>query len=945
MADSTSPSATNGVDTHDLDIQKLHSLPSEQQELYLLTFTTDLARFVDSLDGDGASAHQIHVKKNIFKIISLSSPAPTRVIRNNLGRCLSGIFGKGNRKLLFESINELVGLVNTSKADNDIHTRHASILCLGAVYEAAGDSAINLSSLAATALLRSLKSTQNNAGTRAAIFKAMGRLIIGIGQSLDENVARDVWKQARTAAAGSDKSFLVQSKACFCLEQLANKTPFFDNSNDFERLQAAVFKAMESSSASVRRAAAAAMSKSLVKSFSSSPTTEPPPRLKKPRKPTKKASKVDGDDEEIERPDSPAPSKPPTVLSFTFSDILRQLSTYYLRPSTSNRGRAAVTLCYVVTLRELGEGVVENHYGEAAKHFLDEIMNYPSIAHNRYRLLLTRQCVRIVLEEVIGREILGESAQLRAAKFLVNDVLKDYPQALKERPEPSKQTLIGALSALSSLITSLGEAVSSIADSCREALLQVLGHPSYTVQVYAAHCLKTFVFACPQQLLSCVTICMNGLNRELAQLSSARQSPRRCVGLANGLAAILSVSTDQPLYGSVDVFSRVLSQATSLLKSSSSSDLRVSSTQIQIAWILLGGLMTLGPNFVKIHINQLLLLWKNALRKPLNKDNISHRQMLEISFLAHVRECALGSILTFLEYNTRLLTADVTKRLATLLQNTAVFLASLPSKKTTEDISQRLSPALQLHDLDLMVRRRVLQCYTRLIVDVPHASNEILLHSNLLPLAISCFATPENYAPSSLSVAIASSAGSFDTIWEVGDNYGFGVTSLVQGFNINISLGQKDGAEKHHWLSEHGIEADIDNLLLSPICQGREYDSIRLYKDKLNAQKNLPEPPATDVVNSAISLFAILIPLQTPKVQESVLAQLSYFLSDNSLQRDPARKVAMSVNIATALLGALQVASKETSLAPGEFRSEQAERLVKDLLQVSSSRNSKGFCR
>jgi hypothetical protein len=87
-------------------------------------------------------------------------------------------------------------------------------------------------------------------------------------------------------------------------------------------------------------------------------------------------------------------------------------------------------------------------------------------------------------------------------------------------------------------------------------------------------------------------------------------------------------------------------------------------------------------------------------------------------------------------------------------------------------------------------------------------------------------------------------------------------------------------------------------------------------------------------VNSAISLFAILIPLQAPKVQESVLAQLGYFLSDNSLQRDPARKVAISVNIATALLGALQVAAKETSLAPGEFRSDHAEKSVKDLLRV-----------
>src|SRR3954454_22090196 len=98
----TTPSLSNP----ELDIPKLHALPSEQQDLYLLTFTSDLARHVDSLDGDGASAHQIYLKKEIFQIINLASPAPTRVIRNNLGRAIGGIFEKGDRKLLFESINE-----------------------------------------------------------------------------------------------------------------------------------------------------------------------------------------------------------------------------------------------------------------------------------------------------------------------------------------------------------------------------------------------------------------------------------------------------------------------------------------------------------------------------------------------------------------------------------------------------------------------------------------------------------------------------------------------------------------------------------------------------------------------------------------------------------------------------------------------------------------------
>ncbi|KAF2878530.1 armadillo-type protein [Massariosphaeria phaeospora] len=924
----------NGTSSnHELDVKKLHALPSEQQDLYLLTFTADLARHVALLDADGASAHQIYIKKELFQIINLASPAPTRVIRNNLGRTFAGIFGKGDRKLLFESINELVGILNAAgKTEKDMRVKHAAAYCLGAVYEAAGDSAIGLSPLAATSLLRLVKLAQNHAGLRATLFKAVGKVFKGVGTSADETVARDTWKQCRSICA-SDKSVLVQTSACYCLEQLIRHTSFFDNSNDFDKMQTAIWKTIENSSSSVRHAAASCYSAALVKNYSeSAPVDMPLIRAKTMKKKNKKPSDMDGDEDIMERPGSPAPKKSATKLVFTMSGLLKQLSSQYCRPTTGNRARAAIAICYMKTVRGLGEHVVEAKYADIARHFFVDVLSNPTIVQNRYRTLSTRKFVAVVLDTVIGREMLGESGQLNAARFLVNDILKDYPQVLKERPEPSKQTLIGTLNTLSSLLKSLGSATNVIADACRDGLLQVVQHPSYTVQVYASACLRSFVLACPLQLLPSVTVCMNSVNRELGLLGGPRQSPRRCVGLANGLSAVLSTSTMQPLHGSVDVNSRVLSQATTLLKSSSNSDLRVSSTQIQVAWVLIGGLMTLGPNFVKIHLSQLLLLWKNALPKPLNRDNMVQRNVLELSFLAHVRECALGSILTFLEFNSRLLTLDVTKRLATMLQNTTMFLNTLPAKKTTDDLSQRLSPALQLHDFDLMVRRRVLQCYTKLVELSPAGSSEVLLQTNLLPFAVSAFADPDRYTPSSLSTAIASSAGTFESIWDVADNHGFGVTGLVKGFDIQPLPGEQDTGSRHHWVTRHGPEATIDRTLLSPICGAREHDSISLYIGK--SSDELPDPPATEVVNSALQLFAICLPLQTPKIQESILEQMTSFLSANSLQRDTNRKAAMMVNIAVALLSALKVAVKETKSAPGDLKSSAVEKVMQEFLHV-----------
>jgi hypothetical protein len=123
--------------------------------------------------------------------------------------------------------------------------------------------------------------------------------------------------------------------------------------------------------------------------------------------------------------------------------------------------------------------------------------------------------------------------------------------------------------------------------------------------------------------------------------------------------------------------------------------------------------------------------------------------------------------------------------------------------------------------------------------------------------------------------------------------------------------------------------------LLQPTCAAQEHDSIALYKNAQVDSQSLSDPLATQVVNAAIHLFATSLPLQAPRVQESILEQLSSFLSDNNLQRDPARRAAMSVNIGTALFLALKVAVKETSLPPGDLRTEGVAKAMRELLRVS----------
>ena len=121
---------------------------------------------------------------------------------------------------------------------------------------------------------------------------------------------------------------------------------------------------------------------------------------------------------------------------------------------------------------------------------------------------------------------------------------------------------------------------------------------------------------------------------------------------------------------------------------------------------------------------------------------------------------------------------------------------------------------------------------------------------------------------------------------------------------------------------------------MSPICGAQEHDSICLYTSSDQNAENPPDPPATEVVNSAIVLFATAFPLQSSKVQEGVLAQLATFLTASSLQRDPGRKAAVAVNAAMALLSALKVTIGETIAERGDLKHPLIEKNIDEILRV-----------
>ncbi|OCT54946.1 HEAT repeat protein [Cladophialophora carrionii] len=915
--------AVNGAADLELDVTKLHSLDTAQQDLYLLTFVSDLQRHVEQLSAEALPSHQASIKKEVIKIVGLGAPVPSRVIRNALGRILADVFARGSRSLLYETINDLLAILNTGKADKELSSKHSAIVCIGAVFRAAGDSAISLSGLTAASLIKLLKAS--SVGVRGCVFRALVGVVLGVKGSLDEHVSRDILKAARNAAT-SDKSTFVQRCACSCLRSLVSETSYFNNSNDFESLKSTIWKVLDSSGSSVRHAAAAAMAASLQQAYSATGHAEVPV-LRKPKK-----SKKPGDDleeeAEIERPGSPAPGqvKPSVRLTLTLTEVLRVLSQHYCRASTTNRARAGIAMCYRFLLRLLPRKPLEEEYASIATHMYADLLNHPTISANRHRLLLTRKLVQWMLADVTV--LLTENAQINAARHLINDVLKNYPQVMPERREPSKRILAGALTTLNDLLLQLGPAANVLQDSCREALFQVVQHPSHTVQSHAAQCFKAFILACPNQLTRTIDHAMAQLQKEF-QPSEGKQPHRRSLGFATAIAIAVSCARQKPLYGSVQTYFAIFTFATDLLKSSAAAELRLSAMQVQVAWTLIGGVVSLGPSFVKVHLNQLMLMWRNALPPPLTHENASRRGHLELSFLSHVRECALSALLMFLSSCSGLITFDGSKRISTMLHNTILFLNSLPPARESEDLSHRLVPALQLQDFAILLRRRVLQCFASLVSLRHLEQTEVVSQSDLIGLTMTTFTDPERPVLKSLEASLANTASTFEGLWTTEDNWSFGVSSLVDHFDTYLPFESHSPPGSDMYTDQDVSVPDI--LLRCPAIPAIEHDAALIARQDTSSSDAELSSPATSCVNLSIKLFAISLPLQSGRIQESTIEQLITTVSQQ-LQREPGRKAAMQVNAALALLCALAVANNETPYTSGKMNVGAIGQAIIDLL-------------
>lgn len=747
--------------------------------------------------------------------------------------------------------------------------------------------------MCAITLLKVLKGASLNAGYKYSILVSLAAVTASVGNTFEDQLNRDLWRAAKSHA--TDRSGKVVAAAFDLFRSLVTHRAHFKHATDYETLKSIVQKALDSPFAIARQSAAKCFAACLV--LLSSNTNDSPHQPK------------DTNEKNQHTPPSTSPPPPKHKLHFLLSlrETLLSLASIYTHESATTRVRVGVTQILAMFIMDAHPLLMKHKANEISKIILVEVLSNETIANHKHKSILARQHARFIITNVFAQQILSERGQLSLLESLTSDILKSYP--LENHP---KESLVATLECVASLLSLVSSAASHLSESLKQILLQLLVHPSYSVQVATCVCFQKLIGFAPHLIIPLLTNSLATIQKTMALIPAKKSQPYQVTGHAMLVSLLNSVTHENPLYSSIDLASRVLSTATSLLKEPTNSDEITLALHAQISWTLVSGVMSLGPTFVKVHLSQLLLLWKNAIPKVFAKDRYSDKTTLQLCYIYHVRTCTLGSITAFLANNSRLVTSDAARRIIQLLQNATMFANAVPENSLLDnDPSHQLDSSLTLQNYDHMLRRRILQSYiylsqyTHLLTAFP---------ATLLQSALATFADPAQ--PGSCTTSPA------DSIWHVADNFAYGVTTNVQSFDIidlqheqhidklkrvNPAREPLKDVEEFHWLSECDWLDELEKAITTPVLCANEQDADTLFhKTKDNKLFAGPIPAATAVVNLSIELFAALFPLQSASIQESLLTQLSTFLYSSSSSSKSERLGAIFVNASVALYSVLK---------------------------------------
>ncbi|NXG98896.1 HTR5A protein, partial [Loxia leucoptera] len=607
-------------------------------------------------------------KKLVEQLTSLLNNSPGPPTRRLIAKNLAVLYSTGDTFSVYQTIDKCNELIR-SKDDSPSYlpTKLAAVVCLGYLYKKLGRILGNSFTDTVGNVLKAMKNAESQG--RYEIMLSLQNILNGLGAAAIP-CHRDIYKAARSCL--TDRSMAVRCAAAKCLLELQNEAIFMW-STDLDSVVTLCFKSFEGSNYDVRLAVSKLLGTVLARALASKQITA---------------------------------STKPNFRRISLEDVMELLGTGFLRgscgflrasgdmlkgtSSVSRDVRVGVTQAYVVFVSTLGAQWLERNFSAFLSHILDLVsQSHPKAVQSPMDAIGCRRCVSFILRATVGG-LLGEKAQIAAAKEIcqaiwklkkvVDAAISDGNLETKINTTdvtPSQHVLVCALQELGSLIHGLGTtAAPLLQDSSTgvlEAVISVILHPSISVRLTAAWCLRCIAVALP----SYVSLL---LDRCIERLSALKSCPEAVTGYSFAVAALLGAVKHCPL-GIPHGKGKVIMTVAEDLLCSASQNSRISLQRMQAGWLLIAALMTLGPAVVQHHLPRILLLWKCIF--PSSPKDLETEKTRGDAFTWQVtlegRAGALCAIKSFVSHCAGLLTDEVVQRLLPPLPSAVDLLTQLSS--------------------------------------------------------------------------------------------------------------------------------------------------------------------------------------------------------------------------------------------------------------------------
>ncbi|KAJ3149761.1 hypothetical protein HDU89_003518 [Geranomyces variabilis] len=903
------------------DEQKIVSADTtEKKEIYLLQWLSNLERDLNHADLNSIKPAQLNLEKALLKYLTSTEPKPSRPLRQLISRCLVILYTNGDSRTLFDTLSGVQTMMSAKKVD-DLTIRLSTIYCVGVLTEAHGGKLLSLFPESLTQLMKHYKNAkESELALRYESLIALERCLKGAGKGANEAMTKDLVKLAKLGI--TDKRPLIRGASIELYRAIYEYTSFPppEKADEYEQLFNSVLKAMEGGTYSLRRSVASFVSALL------SLSQQPGQKKDKGKKATKPGTDPD-----------PAPAAEKNILEVT--EALGLLVTL-LTKSTSREVRIGTLEAYAATLRRFGPKFVEVNYAAIVKSILD-IATHPKLISSAADAVLMRECCGFLLREAVGK-MLSETAQINAVKELGTGWLRKWPPVLGTDVAPPDLALVCVLNELASLLIDLGPAVAGEEGAIIEPLLKLLGHPSRSVNLALAWCLRCLSAALPSYMPTLIGKLMALVQKDLPNLHGDKpEFLARFLGYGNVLVGLISAAPTRTLYASFETMARIFGLCAQLLRTTTTSrDFKAIGAQSRVAWTLMGALMTLGSDFVRVHTSQLLLIWKNVFPKPAPKES-TNRSELEWEYLLMSREAALAALHSFMVHNPKeLATSDVAKRITVCLNNTLSFVSALPAVYSAgpPPAAGFPNPEVRFYHMESFLRKRLFMCYKTLTP----ASTYELSYSVLLRVTLDVFAPDVDKNQERFFAAFGLGSTQDKAAQAAAQQTSF-TTSLLHGSVVHVAddVGAEDRGIARFMNKDSDVQV-LENLLEQQTPGTMDNDPHCLYLQNVTQHGSQTHNPnatsqhtyelayarpapaqiAIATIDAAIELFALLLPLQNAAVQESMMEQLITLAKGQNLGAKvppTARKRSTQLNIISAIIGALRhVMVRKGGLASGK---------------------------